>query len=296
MDRRIAITEKTSFRTLRENAAGNTDVEIAPDYFVRLGQGKRIVLALGFFLEHPGARFQHPNIIRSENHVFDLKKHHKGGGKSWSEKAGVVHFMSFPDDEISLIPEKGYSYVPVEIAGVRIVLNTSGGGGKEWVDWVGGSVHHALLNISLADLRKIAAVSEIPTDEIRNLLQGNSSDSDREREEKRFDAMMLKKEAKKRVPELIDKGVKLELVLSGCTVESVIPVRTVRTNGRLSCIYATYGCENYRIRLKQIDWAGTLQRFEERNRPAPQATTLEPTNATQACLPGFEENELRPTG
>jgi hypothetical protein len=287
MDRRIAISQKTSFRTLRENAAGNTDVEIAPDYFVRLGQGKRIVLALGFFLEHPGARFQHPNIIRSENHVFDLKKHHKGGGKSWSEKAGVVHFMSFSDEEVSLIPEKGYSYVPVEIAGVRITLNTSGGGRKEWVDWVGGAIHHALLNLEAADLRKIAAVSEIPTDEIRNLLQGNSSDPDRKREEKRFDAMMFEKQAKKRVPELIDKGVKMELVLSGCTVESVSAVKTVRTNGRLSCINATYGGENYRIRLKQVDWTKTLQRFEVRNRPAPRATPPEPTNATQACLPGF---------
>jgi hypothetical protein len=57
-----------------------------------------------------------------------------------------------------MLPEKGYSYVPAEINGVKVKFNVSGGSGNGWTDWL-----HTRTTISVnhpvRDLKKIAEVA-----------------------------------------------------------------------------------------------------------------------------------------
>jgi len=114
-------------------------------YKVEIDPGDHLILVVGATYGKPAARFQHPNIVARMCEVHEFKHYRRAGSKFWTARPGVNFYLVIPKDRIEMIPERGYSYVPVEVNGQKLVLNVSGGGscGKYsgWTDWVHRVVH-----------------------------------------------------------------------------------------------------------------------------------------------------------
>ena len=117
------------------------------------------------------SKFTHPNIIHSRKEVYELKHYRQGGSKFWTSQAGVSHYLIIPTDKIYILPEKGYSWIPAEINGVKVHFNVSGGGGSEgWTDYLGGFTSTSI-NHKVADIKKIAQVAVKDEVTIKTLLK-----------------------------------------------------------------------------------------------------------------------------
>jgi len=113
-------------------------------YRVLVAPGDHLVLMAGASYGKPAAGFRHPNIVARKCEVHEFKHYRKAGSKFWTARPGVSFYIVIPKDRIEMIPERGYSYVPVKINGQKLVLNVSGGGGcgyPGWTDWVHRVVH-----------------------------------------------------------------------------------------------------------------------------------------------------------
>ena len=113
-------------------------------YRVLVAPGDHLVLVAGATYGKPAADFRHPNVVARKCEVHEFKHYRKAGSKFWTARPGVNFCLVIPKDRIEMVPEKGYSYVPVKINGQRLVLNVSGGGGcgyPGWTDWVRRVVH-----------------------------------------------------------------------------------------------------------------------------------------------------------
>ena len=132
--------------------------DLAPDYHVAFDASPVLILEAGVFPGSAAARLRHPGIWATRCRIFEFKTYLPHGGKRWHARAGISHFFIVPKGRIQLVLEKGFSYVPVEINGVRTRPNVSGGTDEGWTDWVGTaagiSVGHPV-----RDLLGIAAVA-----------------------------------------------------------------------------------------------------------------------------------------
>ena len=72
--------------------------------------------------------------------------------------AGVDFYFVIPKSEITLLPKKGYSYVPVEINGEKYCFNVSGGSFNGWTDTVRRTTHVGI-GCKLKTLKSLAAVA-----------------------------------------------------------------------------------------------------------------------------------------
>lgn len=118
---------------------------------------QNFIIVAGFDVTSPGFKFSHPNI-ESVKTIHHYKHYWPNGRKSWTQHAGIDHFIAIPKKHISLLPKKGYSYIPANINGVDVHFNVSGGGGETWVDYL-HPVTHVSCNISLHNLKKLIEVS-----------------------------------------------------------------------------------------------------------------------------------------
>ena len=137
-------------------------------YRVLIDPGDHLVLVAGATYGTPAAKFRHPNIVARKCEVHEFKHYRKAGSKFWTARPGVNFYLVIPKDRIEMIPEKGYSYVPVKINGQKLVLNVSGGGGcgyPGWTDWVHRVVHTSV-GFSKKTLKLLADVAHSP-DECR---------------------------------------------------------------------------------------------------------------------------------
>lgn len=136
-----------------------TEYIVDEKYKVEIEAGDYLILHMGFATSHAGSKFQHPNIAATSKVVHEFKHYRKGGSKFWTSKAGVDHILVIPRNKITLLPEKGYSYVPAEINGVKVKFNVSGGtSGDGWADWMHTNVHISV-NHKMRDLRKLCEVA-----------------------------------------------------------------------------------------------------------------------------------------
>ena len=113
-------------------------------YKVEIDPGDHLILVAGATYGTPAASFQHPNIVARKCEVHEFKHYCQSGRKFWTARPGVNFSFVIPKDRIEMVPERGYSYVPVKINGQKLVLNVSGGGGcghSGWTDWVHRVVH-----------------------------------------------------------------------------------------------------------------------------------------------------------
>lgn len=127
-------------------------------YQVGIEPGEFLVVRAGATADKVMARFEHPNVAASARVIHEFKHYRRNGGKFWTARAGVDFYFVIPRSAITMLPEKGYSYVPAMINGVKVKFNVSGGTSNGWTDWLHTSTTISV-NHGIRDLKKIAEVA-----------------------------------------------------------------------------------------------------------------------------------------
>ena len=127
-------------------------------YQVAIEPGEYLVVRAGATINKASAHFTHSNVAATGKVIHEFKHYHKNGSKSWSARAGVDYIFVIPRSAVKLLPEKGYSYVPAEINGVKVRFNVCGGTANGWTDWLRTSTTISV-NHKVKDLKKIAEVA-----------------------------------------------------------------------------------------------------------------------------------------
>ena len=86
-------------------------------YRVLIETGDHLILVAGATYGTPAASFQHPNLVARKCEVHEFKHYRQAGSKFWTARPGVNFYLVIPKDRIEMVPERGYSYVPVKING-----------------------------------------------------------------------------------------------------------------------------------------------------------------------------------
>ena len=148
---------------MRMDLAGDT-FQVEADYQVKLPPGDHLIVIAGAHLGKPGYNFDHPNVAVKKSELFEFKHYHRTRGKFWTSRPGANFYFVLPKAQIELLPEKGYSYVPVLIRGRKCRLNVSGGSGSGgWADYVGPVVHIGC-GWSRKDLKLLAEIAVSPAE------------------------------------------------------------------------------------------------------------------------------------
>lgn len=156
-----------------ETTAQNTEItmdkvglkyDLEEGYSVELPEGKYLVVCAGVEYGSTASKFEHENILQVRKSVHNFRAYWPSGYKRWRSKPGIDFFFAIPKERITVIPEKGYSYVPIEIGGERFNLNVSGGGnGVLWTDYVSQGSSIGIFT-SKKKLKVVADNAIIPTD------------------------------------------------------------------------------------------------------------------------------------
>jgi len=135
------------------------EVEIDPKNFILIEHPDEpyLVIVMGFESDHAGARFTHPNIVRSREKKFEYKHYGQSGNKWWTSHPGTEHVLVVPRTAINLRLVETTGYVEIEIGGHVIRLNNS------WGSWGKGTTADFLydevgtcVNHPVADLKAVA--------------------------------------------------------------------------------------------------------------------------------------------
>lgn len=179
-------------------------------YQVIVPKTEYMVLVMGFGADKAAARFSHPNIAASRKVVHNFKHYRKCGSKFWTSHAGVDHYMVVPTNAITMLPEEGYSYVRVEINGVKIKLNVTGGTMNGWTDYVGECAQTSI-NHKLADLKKVleVAVRSTPIINVKALLKDQDP-----QEVKEWETIVNTKDMRAKLIDMIIEGKRPKIALS----------------------------------------------------------------------------------
>jgi hypothetical protein len=137
-------------------------VDLANDYHINFPNKDYLILIAGANYPDKAVHFNHPNLAGRQNNVFETKAYWPNGRKKWFSHAGVDLYFVVPKSKIKLIPEKGYSYVPVEVNGLTLRLNVSGGTFDGWTDSV--SLQCSVgIDWKVGKLKKLAAAALPPS-------------------------------------------------------------------------------------------------------------------------------------
>lgn len=163
-----------------------TELKLDPDYQVKIQGGDLMIVIAGVDCNKPAFKFEHPNLACSCKALYDYKHYRKSGSKFYTSKAGMNFYFIVPKSKIAMILEKGNSYVPALINGVRVDFNVSGGTSETggWTDYLPGCCYISC-NHSLRDLKKIAEVAVRDAD-LENLIVTPTMDKYEEERWARF--------------------------------------------------------------------------------------------------------------
>ena len=118
----------------KEFSIANENGEV--DYRVELSEGDYLFVTASMAYGSSAAKFDSAKILHTQKRILNFK-HYSRNRKWWTERPGIDIVFAIPKSKIYMLPEKGYSYVPIEIGGVKFHLNVSGGTSKQgWTDYV----------------------------------------------------------------------------------------------------------------------------------------------------------------
>lgn len=100
-----------------------------------------IIVTAGATYPEAATRFEHPNVVAKQSRIHETRAYWPDGRKKWFAHAGVDYYFVIDKSDITLIPEKGYSYVKVEINGRPYTFSVSGGTFNGWTDRVRRTAH-----------------------------------------------------------------------------------------------------------------------------------------------------------
>ncbi len=129
------------------------------EYHVQIDPGTHLVIEAGTFPGTPASRFTHPNIAATLQRIYEFKS--AGPGRRWRSRAGVSHYFILPRDTIVLLPDRGYSYIPATVNGVKVRFNVSGGTCGPAPGWTDCLRTFTQIGVGhpLRDLRRFAAAA-----------------------------------------------------------------------------------------------------------------------------------------
>lgn len=227
-------------------------IEINEEYRIEFPEGDNLLIVVPVDFNSSAAKFDHPNIVAKRKSVLSFKHYHPKRGKFWTEKPGLEYCFIVPKKNISVLLDKGYSYVKIEIGGREYVLNASGGSANGWTDWVTHGTHTTVYR-SAKYLKEIAE-NAIMNDTNIDLNMRPLEDW----EQARFNLLSAEAKAKKRLKE----GDKI-ILTSGCTYEGsngpfLITNRPKRKRHFL-CVNRENDMWKVKIYYKHIDWKKTAE-------------------------------------
>jgi len=97
------------------------------NYFIKFPPEPYLVITVGTKFGTAAYDFDHPNVIAKADKLLEFKHSAKNGRKLWTSHAGRDFAFVVNKLNITLIPEKGYSYVKIKIGDETIHLSVSGG-------------------------------------------------------------------------------------------------------------------------------------------------------------------------
>jgi hypothetical protein len=249
-------------------------------YDIEIEAGEYLIVVMGFGVDKGASRFQHPNIVASYKKIHEFKHYRKNGSKFWTSQAGVNHVFVIPRNKITIIPEKGYSYIKAEINGVKVSFSVSGGtcsGG--WADYL-NIMTHTCINHKLEDVKKIAEVSvrNSPLEPIKtNELDTNELERWNKLADK-FDNKKKKeiKNIKEKIAKMVEENKQPYLVMNkGFTIDKGLAINVNRKlkkfktdregvwdwvwSGSPKNFTINVGWNRYKVKVSQIDWDKTAQ-------------------------------------
>lgn len=257
-------------------------------YTIEIGAKGFLILQMGGGIHKAISRFTHPNIIYSRKEIYELKHYRKGGSKFWTSQAGVSHYLIIPTDKIYLLPEKGYSWIPAEINGVKVHFNVSGGSGGGWTDYLRSSTSTSI-NHKVADIKKIAEVAVRDVESMKLILALEEKDKDsieRSNELLQWAKMAEKaspnvKKNKEKLLKMIEEKVEVAIFLNdgyvdkvGNAVEVIRKGKKIKLSddswewnmkqGRIRNLIVHFdGCFPKRVKNSQINWVKTVKENAE---------------------------------
>jgi hypothetical protein len=224
------------------------------DTYVIESQAKdHLVLHIGHLLGNSLVKLTHPNILAQHPRVFEFKRYLPNGGKRWTSHAGVERFVAVPLDRFLLDETNSkLSYIYTSIAGERVVLSVSGGGGSTWTDWLTVDAS-TMVNMPRKTVRAILDAAWSP-DEARARGVVLSKFDHGERDHHTFAGLCSERAA---IPALVP----------GCTVvfthNVTVAQREVGTctltevNRRRKTLVCDDGRVQFRARFAHVDWVKT---------------------------------------
>lgn len=251
---------------LDDNPAEKYQIEIEP--------GDYLVIEVGGKVGKPVANFKHPNIALSVPKIYEFKHYRHGGGKFYTSAAGISHYLVIPRNKITLLPEKGYSYVKAVINGVKVSFNVTGIGSGGWTDVVHTQTQISV-NHPLRDVKKLAEVAVRGT-AMEPIVTEQFDAGDKAHWE--LLAAKANPNVKATIYGLVEKGLNpVVKLLSGYVFEGKSEGKGIelvrgykwhdlgegrksyQQDGRVKSIVMTV--DGYRVRAKvdQIDWAATVK-------------------------------------
>ena len=250
------------------------------DYKVEIDAGDFLVVSVGFGANKAAAKFSHPNIAATEKVIHEFKHYRKGGSKFWTSRAGVDHYLVIPKSAIKLLPEKGYSYTPAEINGVKVAFNVTGVGNGGWTDIIHINTSISV-NHKIGDFKKLCEVAVRGT--VMEPIVCNGLEAGREAEWDKL-AAAASPNVKDKVYELIEAGKKPVVRLAsgyqyggkneGEAIELTRKYKMTKQadgTGKWSedgiVQYVVMVIDGHRVRVKrnQIDWDATVKANEDKS-------------------------------
>lgn len=240
-------------------------------YQIEIEPGDFLVVRAGASVNKPSVRFAHPNVAASVKTIHEFKHYRKGGGKFWTAKAGRDFYFVIPRSAVKMLPEKGFSYIPAEINGVKVKFNVSGGTKNGWTDWLNTCVTISV-NHKVRDLNKLAEVALNPSP--LGAITPKELEADREVEWQRLAARATKGLVEK-IAKMTEEGKKpVVKLLPGYEDKEGTAVEVIRRPKKVTLTETSYRIEytgavksilmgisghwgKVRVKVGQIDWAAT---------------------------------------
>ena len=229
-----------------------TVFRVEEGYEVHFDPEDYLILKAGSKTDQPGSKFVHRNVVASCGRVFEFKHEARSGQKRWTTSCGVEFHLVVPKSRIELLHEKGYSYVPVIIGGLRTILNVSGGsdGQGGWCDWV-RRIADTQVGFPLRSLALLADQALTP-EECR--ARGITFDLRlREIDQKRYTALATYA----RVRNLIQPGHKIVLASGWDCSGSEGPFPVVSRPRNKRHFLCDYGWGKVQVKYEAVDWVVT---------------------------------------
>jgi hypothetical protein len=174
---------------IRMSEAGD-HISVDADYHVQLPPGDHLLVLAG---GQENTKFDHPNLAARVPRIWEFKHYHPQRGKWWSQKAGIDLYFVVPKSEIELLPEKGYSYVPVRIGGRKFVFNVSGGSSPNgWTDYIRPQVH-TQVGLPKSALKSLATVA-LPPKTVKELGLGFNVSMLSEEQQQTYQELAVKRD------------------------------------------------------------------------------------------------------